>query len=550
MQVLAGIYLNKDSQFANAERGKVLRQRAADRGNPDAMEMLGDSLMYGGEDDQKPKAIDWYLKAAAAGSIAAKAELGRAFRYGHGVTRDYEKAAEWWLQAHAAGNAYSTLQLGYLTRDGNGVAKDADKALKLFEQAGNAGRAAGWHSAAYLHRSAGREGHAIDAWRRAAEKGHAGALDELGFSYFQGHGVPKDYRESLRITAIAAQNGSVRAKTRVADMLNRGIAVEKDPARAAELYSQTADKGEVWSMNRLGWAYMNGTGVEKDEVRAIGLLRQAAEKGDRSAQHSLGYAYVNGRGVEKDIAKGIEWYTKADLRAALSNMAQRYRDGFGVEQNDVKAKLYYQRSAGKGHQAAMLALSELLIEDATPQSLRDAFDWTLKAAIQGNEQAQSKLAAAFTNSDNALHAQTEDLSDTYRQDLVKIGRRFEEVKVSCVILLVDCGELSKQKLQLTVAAAWYRRAGDWPDAQFRLGRMLAANPQEPQHEREAVEVLNAAAEAGLADAAMRNVLGVVNGSSPEGVVGFLDRQKPTTGARLAKLSVAGRFGDSAIGPAW
>ncbi|MEM1316657.1 MAG: CHAT domain-containing protein [Pseudomonadota bacterium] len=550
MQVLAGLYLDKTKPYADLKRGEALRLQAAELGNPDAMEKLGDSLMYGGTDQQKSEAIGWYRKAAAAGSIGAKADLGRAFRYAQGVDRDDAEAARWWLQAHDAGNAYSTLQLGYLTRDGNGVAKDTDKALQLFEQAGNAGRTGGWHAAAYLHRSADREERAIDTWRKAADKGHADALDELGFAYFQGRGVPKDYRESLRLTAIAARNGSRRAMTRVADMLNRGIAVEKDPVRAAELYSQTAEKGEVWSMNRLGWAYMNGNGVEKNEARAIELFRQAAEKGDRSAQHSLGYAYVNGRGVEKNIPEGIQWYKKAALRASFSNIALLYRDGSDVEQSNEKAQLYNRRSAHKGDQTAMLALSELLVEEATPQSLSEAFEWIVKAAVAGNEQAQSRLAEVFTDSGEALHAQTEDLSDSNRQDLVKIGRRFEEVKVSCVVLLVDCGELSKQKLQLTAAAKWYRRAGDWPDAKFRLGRMLAANPQEAQGKREAIEALDAAADAGLADAALWKMLNVGNGSSPESVHEFLDRQNPSAAARLAKLSVAGRFGDAAIGPAW
>lgn len=80
--------------------------------------------------------------------------------------------------------------------------------------------------------------------------------------------------------------------------------------------------------------------------------------------------------------------------------------------------------------------------------------------------------------------------------------------------------------------------------------MLTANPQEAHRKGEAAEALNAAAEDGLPDAALWKMLNIENGASPEDVHEFLDRQNPAASARLAKLSVAGRFGDAAIGPAW
>ena len=64
--------------------------------SPDAMYSLGNS--YYSKNDYK-KMIEWYEKAADKGNTDAMYNLGFCYEYGKGVDIDYKKAVEWFKKS-------------------------------------------------------------------------------------------------------------------------------------------------------------------------------------------------------------------------------------------------------------------------------------------------------------------------------------------------------------------------------------------------------------------------------------------------------------------
>ncbi len=50
------------------------------------------------------KALQWYQRAADAGSAVGMYSLGYMYEIGHGVTQDYQQARQWYQKAVAAGS--------------------------------------------------------------------------------------------------------------------------------------------------------------------------------------------------------------------------------------------------------------------------------------------------------------------------------------------------------------------------------------------------------------------------------------------------------------
>ena len=74
---------------------------------------------------------------------------------------------------------------------------------------------------------------------------------------------------------------------------------------------------------------------------------KAANQGINKAEHQIGIQYLNGWGVEQDIVKAAQWIERAAANGHLVsqyNMALFYVDGNGVEPSKEKA-LYWARVA-------------------------------------------------------------------------------------------------------------------------------------------------------------------------------------------------------------
>ena len=116
---------------------------------------------------------------------------------------------------------------------------------------------------------------ALKAWQPLADEGNPSALNDLGFLYANGHGVPRD------------------------------------EVRAAQLYRQAAEQGLPIAQFNIGYCYLHGQGVEPDPPVGVAWYRRAAEQGLVKAQFNLGVRYYTGEGIEKDAREAFFWFALA-----------------------------------------------------------------------------------------------------------------------------------------------------------------------------------------------------------------------------------------------
>uniref|UniRef100_UPI003567E3EB tetratricopeptide repeat protein n=1 Tax=Sneathiella sp. TaxID=1964365 RepID=UPI003567E3EB len=69
---------------------------------------------------------------------------------------------------------------------------------------------------------------ALREWKPLAEQGDADAQYNLGVMYYNGTGVPQDYKQAVKWYTAAAEQGFANAQHNLALMYNYGTGVPQD----------------------------------------------------------------------------------------------------------------------------------------------------------------------------------------------------------------------------------------------------------------------------------------------------------------------------------
>ena len=164
----------------------------------------------------------------------------------------------------------------------------------------------------YTAYQSGRKDEALQAYRDAAEQGHAGARWKLATMLASGDGVQENDYEAFRLYEGLVNDGATpgtREETFVAHALmsmasyfRRGIPnspIGADPLRARQLYLQAASQfGDPNAQFELGRMYLTGEGGKADPVQAARWFNLSAHKGHIGAEAMLGkILFDSGRSV-------------------------------------------------------------------------------------------------------------------------------------------------------------------------------------------------------------------------------------------------------------
>ena len=165
---------------------------------------------------------------------------------------------------------------------------------------------------------------AMRLWRSLADQGNADAQSHLGFMYQNGHGVPQDDAAAASWYRKAADQGNASAQVNLGFFYDEGRGgLQKDDREATRLYKLAADQGNADGQNNLGVNYRDGLGgVSKDDREAARLFKLAAVQGNANAQVNLGLMYAAGWGVQQDYVAARMWFDLAaagGLRKALTS---------------------------------------------------------------------------------------------------------------------------------------------------------------------------------------------------------------------------------------
>jgi len=144
--------------------------------------------------------------------------------------------------------------------------------------------------------------------------GQAEDLFKKADRYYHGQGVRKNLELAFKSYLKAAEAGHAGAQNRVGWMYEKGEGVEVDHAKAVKWYRKSAERGCVNAMNDLGYMYRQGWGVPQDYQQALLWFEQAASKFDSYAEYNMGQMFENGWGVEKDMDEAVRWFRRSAAR--------------------------------------------------------------------------------------------------------------------------------------------------------------------------------------------------------------------------------------------
>lgn len=116
-------------------------ERAAAKGRPSAMSLLGWLYASDPERSDLVKSVNYYRAAADAGDRAAQNNLGEFYETGRGVAQDAAQAFNWYARAAEAGFPPAQLNLARLYAAGIGVAHNRTRARHWAELAQKRGQA-------------------------------------------------------------------------------------------------------------------------------------------------------------------------------------------------------------------------------------------------------------------------------------------------------------------------------------------------------------------------------------------------------------------------
>jgi TPR repeat protein/uncharacterized protein (UPF0335 family) len=249
----------------NYDQAIDLFKRAAQQGHPLAMYNLALHYRYGnGVQRDFGQAAEWFAKAAESGLVSAMVEHALALKTGRGqpFSRPNPRRAVDWLQRAAdAGSVRAKYELGWIYQWGarcycgegqspNDVARDSELALLWFS--------------------------------RAAEAGDTTAQVRVAQIMESGAGLPRPQPEiAERYWRLAARSGNAFAQVEFANRLHSGLLLVKEEYGEKEvinLLKRAMSQGSAQAAVELAHIYRNGeVGVEKNPIEAMKLAYHAID---------------------------------------------------------------------------------------------------------------------------------------------------------------------------------------------------------------------------------------------------------------------------------
>ena len=251
---------------------------------------------------------------------------------------------------------------------------------------------------------------AVRELKPLAEQGDAEAQFNLGSLYYQGWGIPQDYREAVQWLRKAAEQNYGSAQVTLGTIYAEGVqgVIEKNYSQGLMWFILAAAQGdpEARELRDALAARMTPKQITEAQklarefkpqdayARTLRELKALAEKGDADSQFKVGLIYYSGQGVTRDYLEALNWFRKAALQNnsfAQYNVGYMYAKGEGTPQDYVEAAKWYRQAAQQGNQLAQYDLGYMYEkgQGMLPDEVQ-ALMWYNLAAIRG--EAKAKMA--------------------------------------------------------------------------------------------------------------------------------------------------------------
>jgi TPR repeat protein len=136
----------------------------------------------------------------------------------------------------------------------------------------------------------------------------------------------------------AAEQGNVDSQLQIGFMYYEGDKVNKDYQQASYWLKKAAERGDDLAQTMLGMMHLRGEGTAINYPQAAYWLTNAAEQGNRQAQGALAKMYEEGLGVIQDYVLAYKWYNLAalSLNDTWSNFLRQKRDALSIKMSSTQ----------------------------------------------------------------------------------------------------------------------------------------------------------------------------------------------------------------------
>jgi hypothetical protein len=122
----------------------------------------------------------------------------------------------------------------------------------------------------------------------------------------------------------------------------------------------------------------------------VNRILNRADAGDSIAQYEMALRYADAEGVQENYRKAMAWFAKAAANGndnAQWKLGLGYIKGIGVPHDERKAVVWFKRAANHGNIRAQSALSDLYLSGrGVPRDYVRAYTWaSIAAGLRGND---------------------------------------------------------------------------------------------------------------------------------------------------------------------
>ena len=177
-------------------------------------------------------------------------------------------------------------------------------------------------------------------------------LNNLGFMYFNGYGVPQNYSEAIKYFKLAADQGDPQSQTALGLIYDNEDGINQDYTLAVKYYEMAASQYFAQAQYNLAIMYEKEYGVVQDFALAERYYKLAADQEYVDAQYNLGMMYEDGKKIKQNYSKALHYYKLAASQGysnAQYSLGRMNENGIGIRQDIREAMRYYQLAAKQGH---------------------------------------------------------------------------------------------------------------------------------------------------------------------------------------------------------
>jgi len=150
-------------------------------------------------------------------------------------------------------------------------------------------------------------------------------------------------------------NGGADAMLALGDMYFYGLGARVDYSKSRKWYKSAVAQSSTVAMSKLGQLYFHGLDTAQDFQRAQYYFELAGRDKDSESWCSLGCIYYTMSDYEA-VLECFENGHRSGSRHAAYLLGMMYYCGFGVEENQRKAKELVENAALQGDRASISAL--------------------------------------------------------------------------------------------------------------------------------------------------------------------------------------------------